>query len=60
MKIDLHDTQGEVVELEITRPASGSYGVWTMIFFFPDHTFRIVTLNKWDLKALMSELLETL
>ena len=60
MKMDVHNEQGEVVELEVRLPKSTVYGSWVFDFAFPDGRVAVVVMDKYEMKALLSVLVGSL
>ena len=62
MKMDIRDEHGDPVEFEIvmeTRPG-GRVGVWTFRFTFENHFETVVKLDRYEVKAMLSALTDTL
>ena len=60
MKMDVHNEQGELVELEVRPPKSTAYGSWVFNFTFPDGRVAVVVMDRYEVKALLSVLTRSL
>ena len=61
MKMDVHDSQGANVELEITQPGPIDVKkVWTFTFTFQNNFVTVITVDKYGLKAILAYLVHTL